>query len=88
MVFRLAELVDAVSSKLIYCWFESSNEQGYRLIGRTAVFGTADVGSSPTTPKKKITIIRVWCNGNITVLGTVAVGSSPTTQKRTLVKNI
>ena len=54
--FRLAELVDAVSSKLIYCWFESSNEHlcvvfvGYRLIGRTAVFGTANVGSSPPTP--------------------------------------
>ena len=48
--FRLAELVDAVSSKLIYCWFKSSNDQGYRLIGRTTVFGTVNVGSNPTIP--------------------------------------
>lgn len=47
----MAELVDAVSSKLIYCWFESSNAHWYSLIGRTSVFGTDGEGSSPSTPK-------------------------------------
>lgn len=61
-------MVDAVSLKLIFCWFESSNGQRIFKINIIIFFICLLYNKH-----------MYGVNGNMIVLGTIAVGSSPTT---------
>lgn len=80
---RLAELVDAVSLKLIYCWFESSNAQRVSSNWQDAGFWHRQWGFESFYPKRFARLDSGGCGviGNIAALGAAAAGSIPATPR-------